>query len=63
MHMYNVYMHMTHTLYVPMLVVIHIKFVCYGLKYMYIASSPGPFPAFQCCTQKSGRAWYAKSRA
>ena len=28
-----------------------------------IASSPGPFPAFQCCTLKSGRrAWYAKSR-
>ena len=28
-----------------------------------LASSPGPFPAFQCCTLKSGRAWYAKSRA
>ena len=28
-----------------------------------LASSPGPFPAFQCCTLKSGRrAWYAKSR-
>ena len=22
------------------------------------ASSPGPFPAFQCCTLKSRRAWY-----
>ena len=28
-----------------------------------IASFPGPFPAFQCCTLKRGRAWYAKSRA
>ena len=27
-----------------------------------VASSPGPFPAFQCCTLKSGRAWYQKSR-
>ena len=28
-----------------------------------LASSPGPFPAFQCCTLKSRRrAWYAKSR-
>ena len=27
-----------------------------------IASSPGPFPAFQCCTLKSRRAWYAISR-
>ena len=28
-----------------------------------LASSPGPFPAFQSCTLKSGRAWYAKSLA
>ena len=28
-----------------------------------LASSPGPFPAFQCWTLKSRRAWYAKSRA
>ena len=26
-----------------------------------LASSPGPFPAFQCCTLKSGRASEAKS--
>ena len=27
-----------------------------------LASSPGPFPAFQCCTLKCGRrAWYATS--
>ena len=26
-----------------------------------LASSSGPFSAFQCCTLKSGRAWYAKS--
>ena len=31
--------------------------------YVYIASSPGPFPAFQCCTLKSGRVWYVKSHA
>ena len=24
---------------------------------------PRPFPAFQCCTLKSGMAWYLKSRA
>ena len=29
---------------------------------VYLASSPGPFPAFQCCTLKSRRAWEAKSR-
>ena len=28
-----------------------------------ITLSPGPFPAFQCCMLKSGRAWYAKSCA
>ena len=28
-----------------------------------VALSPGPFPAFQCCTLKCGRVWYAKSRA
>ena len=27
-----------------------------------LASSPGPFPAFQCFTLKCRRAWYAKSR-
>ena len=28
-----------------------------------LALFPGPFPAFQCCTLKSGkRAWYTKSR-
>ena len=27
-----------------------------------LALSPGPFPAFQCCTLKCGRAWYAKSQ-
>ena len=26
-----------------------------------VASSPGPFPTFQCCTLISGRAWYQKS--
>ena len=26
-----------------------------------LSLSPGPFPAFQCCTLKNGRAWYAKS--
>ena len=29
----------------------------------HVALSPGPFPAFQCCSLKSGRAWYAKSCA
>ena len=24
---------------------------------------PRPLPAFQCCMQKSGRAWYSKSHA
>ena len=24
---------------------------------------PRPYPAFQCCTLKNGRAWYLKSRA
>ena len=28
-----------------------------------LALCQGPFPAFQCCTLKSGRAWYAKSHA
>ena len=30
---------------------------------LWLALFPGPFPAFQCCTLKSGRAWYAKSHA
>ena len=28
----------------------------------HLALPPIPFPAFQCCTLKRGRAWYAKSR-
>ena len=28
-----------------------------------LAMSPGPFPALQCCTLKTGRAWYTKSCA
>ena len=27
-----------------------------------LASSPGPFPAFQCFTLKNGRAWYTSAR-
>ena len=30
---------------------------------IYTVSSPGPFPAFQYCMMKSGRAWYVKSCA
>ena len=34
---------------------------CYVRK-SHLASSPGPFPAFQRCTLKNRRAWYTKSR-
>ena len=27
-----------------------------------VASPPDPLPTFQCCAQKRGKAWYAKSR-
>ena len=29
--------------------------------WLQVASSPGPFPALQCCMLKCGRAWYQKS--
>ena len=45
--------------YDPM-VPIHVCWLPLGLwQPTALASSPGPIPAFQCSTQKSGRAWYA----
>ena len=32
--------------------------VHYKLFMLKLASSPSPFLAFQCCTQKSGETWY-----
>ena len=41
----------------------HAHNVCHAWPVLASSPAPGPFPAFQCYTLKSGRAWYAKSRA
>ena len=52
-------MHGVNNMYVCMYVCVHtIEF-----SKLCLALSPGPFPAFQCCTLKSGKVLYAKSHA
>ena len=43
---------------------VHVMILCcfYDTEYYGSSLVPRPIPAFQCCTLKSGKAWYHKSR-
>ena len=38
------------------------KGASYKAMHVFVSLVPRPLPAFQCCTLKNGKAWFAKSR-